>query len=424
MIQFLNQYDIFVNAVCRSIDETALHFAATNDHFDIIKIFIEREINTVAKNFTNRTTFHFNIKKSNCFYFRFLFEQNNNVNFFENNDECNVHDINVDEFSPLHYAVNACSLKCIQFFVEYDSNVFSITQNDFNPLHFAMMSINMKRQKVIKFLINEKSNFFLARHDGITFIDIFIDECSAKSNFLIIEYDLTKLVQWKNPNSFGELNLSQNLLKLCQRDLTDRFKWLIVAFKTLLQNDANFTKKNETNETIFDVLLCFWLKMFFIRLNKNIMTLQWINNNANLIHIVLNHVFADIFFDSHYDLSNLLLPALKIRDELLTKKIFDFFLDVNFIFDCDDQKLSAIKTATLWNCNDTLFKFILNKFKTLLNSILISKIFARIIDNNLKHRTNVFFEIKLNFNNCFKQNVIFFMLIFNKRSRWYDDMIN
>ena len=292
--------------------------------------------------------------------------------------------------------------------------MFAVTQDGSSPLHLAMMPIGMGRQEVMEILINEGSSPFLARHDGITPIDILIDECPAEFHLLATQSVLQKLVQWRNPNPSVEVDLSQNLLRLCQRDLTHRPIWLTVALKTLLQNGADFTKENEAGETAFSALLCSWLRIFSIRSNKDIMTLQWVNNSENLIHTALNHVPADTVSNPHYDLSSLLLPALRVRDELLARKILGFSPDVDFISSCGGQELSAVEAAALWNCSDMLFRVILDRSKASSNSVLASKIFAQIVDNNLMDRANLLFEAGLNPDSCSEQGVTPLMLASSK----------
>lgn len=211
------------------------------------------------------------------------------------------------------------------------------------------------------------------------------------------------------------MDLSQNLLRLCQLDLTDRPIWLSVAIETLLQNGADFTKENEAGETAFSALLCSWLRTFSIRSDKDKVRLEWVYHKVtDLIHTALNHVPADTLSNPHYDLSSLLLSALWARDELLARKILDFSPDVDCISSCSDQKLSAVDAASLWNCSDVLFMVILDRSKASSNSYLASKIFAQIVDNNLMDRANVLFEAGLNPNSCSERGVTPLMLASSK----------
>lgn len=462
MTKLLDQYKIFVDVACQSTGKTALQLAAANDHLEITKTLINRGANIAATDFVGKMAIHHSIRGSGYACLRFLLEQDINVNLpdmggmtvwheavskknaealrllvgshryqkFSSQEAktmkkpqsplsyaaqkasvgflsllisggCSVHDVDAKGLTPIHHAVNACSLEKIQFLVEYGSDVSSVMQDGSSPLHLAVNLMVEKRQEVVEFLISKGSDPFLARHDGITPIDLLIRSCPAERDFQATQKVLQILLQWRNPHSSVQLDLSQHFLRLCELDLTDRSLWLSIALETLLQNGVDLTRENDAGETAFSVLLYSWLRIFSILPNLNIIFSRRNDHKAKaVIRTALNHTPAETLSNPHYDLPCLFLSAIIFGDELLAKKVLEFSPDVDYIPTFGGQNLSVIEAASRWNCSDALFKVMLDRSKASSDQVLATKLFTQVAEDGRIGLADILLDAGLNLNSC------------------------
>ena len=481
MIQLLDQYDIFVDAACQSTGRTALHLAAANDHLDSMKTLIDRGADIATTDFKGRMALHHGIKKSSYACIRFLLEQDINVNIPDNDGMtvwhmtvsnydvealklliehhnyktfpaqkdmtinepqsplsfaarwasvdflsllmscgCSIHEIDAKGLTPLHHALEVCSMENIQFLIKHGADLSLVTLDGSNALHLVMDSnyprrhkagsnryhepmerYAMERYETAKFLIGKGLNPFQARLDGSTPIDILIERGSDWGDAESFNKILQMFVQWRNPDQSVQLDLSQTLLRLCQLNQISEPLWLSNILETLLQDGADLIKEIESGKTAFRVLLYSWLRQFSILDEKDINWLRVAPHKATtVIHTALNHVSLETFSGSDYDLPSLLSSALSLGDEILARKLLEFCPDVDRVPTFGRQQLSVMEAACRWSCSDELFKAVLDRSKASSDQLLAMKLFAQVIKKRLVDLADMLLDAGVSPNSC------------------------
>ena len=219
---------------------SALHLAAFNDHFDIVKILLERGANRTLLNSLGRAPLHASVEKpGGCRCLEMLLghkvdlslrdkdgltvwhiaaESGNLIalrilwDFAEHDqlqlhskaidgrsllhcaaqssskdtliflmDRCNrslVYDTTLEGFTALHYAVKADSLEAVQYLINQDLDVHAMTNNGSNALHCAVDKDSKTVYEVVELLVKRGIDPGKPREDGMTPINILISTAS------------------------------------------------------------------------------------------------------------------------------------------------------------------------------------------------------------------------------------------------------
>jgi len=438
MVQLLDQYHISVDAACEDTRKTALHLAAANDHLEITKALIDRGASVAAADELGRTALHHSIRRSGCICLQFLLKDNPDINLPDNHgmtlwhltiEKNNIEALklligrgkrqaspaldsmapersllsyaaekaSVDSMplligagygvcdpetgglTPLHHAAKACSLESIRFLVNNGSDVSPLTEDGSSPLHFAVAVKNARMDKVVAFLVRKGSNPFLARHDGLTSIDILIEAGSRELSLEVVGKVLQTLINWKIPSQSGNTDLSQQLLRLCQYELVSQSLWLSTALRILLNNGADLMSANEKGQTAFSILQNSWQQQCSRLDHRKVDEMRLAANKATIImRTALDRIPAEVLADSRCDLSSLLLSAITFGDEDLAWRLLGFSPNVDYKGVFDGEELSPIGAACAWHCSDDLFRSLLDRSKALSDHTQATKLYATV----------------------------------------------
>lgn len=456
MVQLLDLYHISVDTPCEGTGMTALHLAAANDHLDITRALIDRGASMAAADNVGRTALHHSIRRSGCICLRFLLENDSNINHPDNHGMtpwhlaskkdniealklliergkyqaspapdsvtpersplsyaaevasvdlmillisagCGVRDLDTGGLTPLHHAVRGCSMESIRFLIDNGSDVSPLAEDGSSPLHFAVAVKNEKIDQVVAFLMSKGSDPFLARHDGLTSIDILIEGGSGKLNLEVTGKILQTLIDWKPSDRSVNMDLSQQLLRLCRLELFSQSLWLSTALKKLLDSGADLMRQNKEGKPAFAILLCFWQQQFSRLGYREVMDMRWAANKATMIiRTALDYIPAVFLVQPGCDLSNLLRSAVIVGDEELAVRLLKLSPDVDCTSSVYDKELSPIEAACVWHCSDELFKSLLDRSKALSDQTQATQLFATVSGAERIHLAEILLEAGLN----------------------------
>ena len=238
--QIFQDHTLSIDVVHSQDQSSALHFAAFNDHVDIVKFLVERGANCTLIDSRGRTPLHAAVEKlggcrclemllghkvdlslgdkngltvwhvaaerGNLSALRILwdFAEHNQLQLHSKAidgrsilhcaaqssskdtlifliDHCNrslIYDTTTEGFTALHYAVKADSLEAVQYLIDRDLDVHAMANDGSNVLHCAVDKDSKAVYEVVKLLLNRGIDPCKPRKDGMTPINILISTAS------------------------------------------------------------------------------------------------------------------------------------------------------------------------------------------------------------------------------------------------------
>ncbi|KAL8852066.1 MAG: hypothetical protein Q9221_002996 [Calogaya cf. arnoldii] len=248
---------------------------------------------------------------------------------------CTATELAQDGSTALHLAARCGSLKAVQALLAIGSDANAVTKDGSNVLHFALIDLNKEVGGILDALFERGANASNAREDGTMAIDILI----THYNSMIPTY-----------GNFDH-------------------EALLAAFRAFLAGNNDLTRRNRGGYSTLQLIADSWL--------KSTLRPDWLNNTtacetANEIilmaiaRIPLAKSSHDPFTDPKFTIS-----ALMIRNEGLVNAFLRYSPDVDAL----SGDWSIIKAACLHGCSLTLLQDLLSRSifqhkKEQLNSVL------------------------------------------------------
>lgn len=459
MVHLLDRHAIFIDSACQDSGETAIHYAAANDHLDIMEALFARGADLAITDAENRSAIHYSISGSGYRCLEFLLGHNVDVNITDQDGMtawheaiscdnikalkmlaishryestppqetatprsslsplslaakkavsveflsllitagCSVQDVDDVGYTALHHAAEVCSVSKLQYLVENGSDVSAISQDGSSPLHLAVRSKGAHSYEGISYLIDNGSDGLLVDHDMRTPIDLWIEENLTEKDSELAKKTLQKLLQQREPHLSSQLDLSKSLLNLCRIGFDAESSWLSTVFETLLDNGADLTGTGDSGKTAFGILLESWLmKCSDLQAGKIDEFKKADSKPTAVVHIALDLVPLDIVSNPDHNLPGLLVWALTFGDEDLAWKVLAFSPDVDCVT-CQERN-SVAETAIDCDCSNILFKDILGRSRALTDQGIAASLYKVAIERDRLKFAEMLFEFGINLN--------------------------
>ncbi|KAI4269415.1 MAG: hypothetical protein L6R38_007473 [Xanthoria sp. 2 TBL-2021] len=239
---------------------------------------------------------------------------------------CTTMDKAYDGSTALHLAARSGFSDAVRVLLRNGSEVSAVTDDGSTVLHFALLDLKEGISPVLKLLIEQGLDVSHAREDGVMPIHLLISHCANMT--LPNEND-----------DHGDLNGQPQSLFVWEK------RWLLDAFG-ILARVTDFARKNCAGKSTLHLLADMW--------EKSDSTLSTTMMNIAMDKVLLTEVPQSLCIDPSYT-----IKALIIRDEELAYKFLKFFPDVDAV--AGDS--SIIKAACLNGCSSILLQELLSRSK-------------------------------------------------------------
>ena len=427
MTNILDKYEISIDAADETTGQTALHSAAGNDHLAVVGALAARGANLFATDRVGETALHHSVDSSDHTCLQFLLNNNLDANVADLEGftvwhsaisrlnvqvlemltshceynyvthrmrpllpyaaqrsasleiivlllihGCDVQDTDAEGYSALHYAAQHCSLSCIRCLLDHGADVLAIAKDGSSPLHLAASSQKPERHSAISYLVDKGSHPFLARHDTLTPVDIWIESFPADDDPASGRGTLQVLLSGRSD--------IERLLRFCRLDLLQNPLWLAVALQTLLDNGGDLTSRDDSGKTALRILFESWRHNFSKVTTQSSMEAyrSEITKPTQVLCLALVTVPAETFLESVESISDLLEDAIILDDEVFARRILTFSPKVDYV-SSKGIISGPLACAVSWTCELTLFKDLLHRSSVLSDQTVAHGVYRAVV---------------------------------------------
>ncbi|KAL8654100.1 MAG: hypothetical protein Q9226_003563 [Calogaya cf. arnoldii] len=238
---------------------------------------------------------------------------------------CTTMESAYDGSTALHLAARSGSSKAVQALLTTGSEVNAATEDGSTALHFALVEITKEVGIILDALFEHEIDASAARKDGTMAIDI-----------LIIHYNSILTLTSYYPHLFEAL---------------------LAAFRAFLAGTNDLTGRNWGGFSSLQLIADSWLKS---SLHPSWLNRTWAHDTAiEIILIAMAQVPLAKSSHNPFTNPNLTISALTIHDEELVRKFLRFSPDV----DAPIKDTSIIKAACFYGCSSILLQDLLSRSK-------------------------------------------------------------
>ena len=413
VVQLLGEHKLDLQCAQEDTGFTALHYAAMNNHLEVVKLLMARGAQYCLVDCAGRTAVHRSVEGPGLDCLEFFMKQNMGIDATDHegltiwhlaaldgntqalnillkhptnvpllcdlkakdgrspllcaaskgsmesvnlllNAGCRVSEAADDGSTPLHQAAKSGSLETVQLLIERGSDIYAVTHDGSSMLHYAILGTGERLSIVVDFFLERGLDPCKIRKDGALPIHLLIGD-SADGAYDIERGKSIKLLAQRpsHANAEGLTPLNQ----ICLLHPSGNSEWRLIMLKVFLDSGANLESKDPSGKTALRALTDVW-QMSCVEWDKSRPKGDPLIASTAMIHTALDYVprtgpLHEICTDP-----GLTISALMVYDEKLAYKLLEHYPDVASAI----GEMSIIKAACRLGCSRTLFLDLLERF--------------------------------------------------------------
>ena len=336
-LALLDTYSVEIDAVEEISLLTALHKAVKKDQVEVAQILWNRGASLTKVDSTGRNALHHSINEQGCRCLSFLLKQDPEIYVTDNEDltiwhiaalrenvedlkillnhsklfeggsnmltringnslvsyacqsgsalavsllldaGCSVLGVDCDEYSALHHAAKSGLADGISLLLSQGLNITQTTNDGSTVIHCAASGDSARLNETLDILLAYGIDPFVARKDGMTPIELVVQERKIKSKELTRASALQIFANSSDSFEGKKKALDRALIVLCTSCPSQDSTWLPDGLSILLENGANIMHITPTGEPAFADLINVWKKncsTWFAKYNALTNTIQ------------------------------------------------------------------------------------------------------------------------------------------------------
>ena len=224
-------------------DKNVFDIAVQKGNIQIIKLLytqIEKGGNynekTIYMKYLRDNIFNIAARNNHIFPILFFYEKlslfYDNRGFFKEKEILDIHEINEDKFSPIHYACKNRNVKLMKILIDLGANINSQDGKGYTPLHHAVINND---ERMVKHLLIRGANKFIKDHNNLTPYDL---------SFELEEQKLSSILYHKNfcqryfcEEELGPISKKNNMLSLFIGVISTIIIKLLTIFRFFILNN-------------------------------------------------------------------------------------------------------------------------------------------------------------------------------------------